>query len=1482
MAQKQEKKPKKGPGSSGRGSGDSWGQGWETREEEDPCARAFGLFRDAWIRGEAPDPEVFCAGHPECGPELLERIQDFLFVARRSTADAGGTQVAEGSKPLPPPPSVEPTLPETIGPYKVLRLLGEGGMGAVYLVEQTEPVRRRAALKLIRKGMDSRGILKRFEAERQALVMMSHPNIARVLDAGGSASGQPYFVMEYIDGPSISEYCRSRRLGIPERIRLFMKVLEGVRHAHQRGVIHRDLKPGNILVEEIDGEPVPKIIDFGLARAVGESLVEGSFHTLAGQVIGTPEYMSPEQAGYLDQDVDLRTDIYSLGIVLYELLTGAHPFGGPELRKASLLQIQKIIFESEPPKPSSLVARQWKDRLPLCGLDAISLSRRLKGDLDWILLKALEKDRERRYQTAGEFLEDLRRHLDHEPVLAGPPSIAYKTKKFLRKHGLALAAVTAVVLTIVGALFFSLQEARARSREARARVKEVQARVRQEREFSRRLKAVLARARATADSLLSMAVVKQKQGENSPELLWKEDFESYPFGPFDLSPSSKSRWRSGGGNDKIRISTPPWLAKGSGKWLELEGELDHPDGAVVSTLLDPENGSYLPDFWVEFKIVPYSGETERKNPMRGSLSLQSSPDWRGENVALFQVMGDWRVNFGTEKFLEKKFPRDPNFIHHVRIHYQRVSPDRVWLTYFIDAEKVRNRQNQARSWTVAREARTFENRLVWLSLSSGDGKTWFDDIQVYRTPRARPWRRCPFPPYHEYMLTPRPVTRSGAEAWARRWGGTLAAAGSEDIRNWFSRAFGQADLWVAGRGEGGLFPYLAGTCLFANKPEEVPDVRMKKGDSLLPALLEFSKHPPVASAIKTGPGCAGLRRRVPRLFAAAPPVAGRALDLILEGGLTGDRAFLLVGTEEGDFNLSALGFEGCRLRTRPEMILSMERCRWNPVSWNLFRPIPGNPALFGWTFYLQAVLESEGVGKGPIALSNGLRIRVGIEPPRGSLAWAVEAGMSSTPQKKPRIQDLAALPGGGVLLAGDFFGDLVFPGPMESWSYPGEWPTLEGRGDWDCFLAKADPYGRVRWAKTFGGEGLDQVGGLGLFPGGKTGLLVGVFHGAVPYGGGSRVESLRCAQGKTGIFAAFFGTGDGEVQKASEIGEGDFIEDVRLSLPAGAGERRFYVSGIFRGTLRLGEKKSEKSLHVAKGKTGLFLACFGLNGDLAWAVKAVESGGALLSGGVCATSEGAAAVAGSFKGDLEAGNGYGTKIRYKSSRFNGYDYWDMFVARFRRGGKMEWCRHVAGKTDNFARDLACASDGTLFLTGGIHHAVHFWEKSKDKLEIGAGGGINTFLACIKSDGRALWGVRGTAKGGTGQGRRIAVYEEGGRIRGIYLVGFFDYFTTFRDIPYRVNSPLPGNKRQPYSAPLVPTGKGDRKDAFVACFFPNGNTAWVTQAGGIGDDEGLCLCLGRDGSPLVGGTFMGPATFGLGEPNQTVLVQGTLFLAKFRK
>jgi serine/threonine protein kinase/tetratricopeptide (TPR) repeat protein len=340
-----------------------------------------------------------------------------------------------------------------IGNYKLLREIGEGGFGTVYHAEQLRPVRRDVALKIIKLGMDTKQVIARFDAERQALAMMDHPNIAKVFDAGSTEAGRPFFVMELVKGVPITEYCDTNRLTIRERLDLFVAACRAVQHAHQKGIIHRDIKPSNVMVTLLDGRPAPKVIDFGIAKATNSRLTEQTLLTEQRQLVGTPQYMSPEQADAGALDIDTRTDIYSLGVLLYELLTGVTPFDRERLQSASYFEIQRMIREEEPPRPSV--------RLSALGLSAeeISLRRReltphltraLRGDLDWIVMKALEKDRARRYETANALAVDIIHHLHDEPVEASPPGTIYRLNKLIRRHRGPVAAAAVIALLLVG------------------------------------------------------------------------------------------------------------------------------------------------------------------------------------------------------------------------------------------------------------------------------------------------------------------------------------------------------------------------------------------------------------------------------------------------------------------------------------------------------------------------------------------------------------------------------------------------------------------------------------------------------------------------------------------------------------------------------------------------------------------------------------------------------------------------------------------------------------------------------------------------------------------------------------------------------------------------------------------------------------------------------------------------------------------------
>jgi len=427
----------------------------QNREE-----RLFGLAltkpvaaRAAWLDRECADD-----------PALRQRL-DALLAAHDEPDELSpkGAPAAVATIKLELADLPDEAVGTTIGRYKLMERLGEGGCGVVYVAEQTQPVRRRVALKVIKLGMDTKSVVARFEAERQALAMMDHPNIAKVLDAGTTEVGRPYFVMELVRGIRITDYCDQNQLSTKERLDLFIKICQAIQHAHQKGIIHRDIKPSNILVTLHDGVPVPKVIDFGIAKATEGRLTENTVYTQLHQFIGTPAYMSPEQAEMSGLDIDTRSDIYSLGVLLYELLAGSTPFDANELMSGGIDAMRKTIREQEPPSPSTRFATLKGEELTTTAkrrsTDKSKLMHQLQGDLDWIVMKCLEKDRTRRYDTANGLAMDLKRHLNSEPIVARPPSTAYRFQKLVRRNKLAFAATGAIAVVLLLGITVSTSQA---------------------------------------------------------------------------------------------------------------------------------------------------------------------------------------------------------------------------------------------------------------------------------------------------------------------------------------------------------------------------------------------------------------------------------------------------------------------------------------------------------------------------------------------------------------------------------------------------------------------------------------------------------------------------------------------------------------------------------------------------------------------------------------------------------------------------------------------------------------------------------------------------------------------------------------------------------------------------------------------------------------------------------------------------------------
>ncbi len=398
---------------------------------------------------------------PECGGELPPGLPEGSCPNCLLKLGLGGIPPASTNSGVAPAPGEQ--AGHRIGRYQLVEPIGEGGFGTVWLAEQLEPVQRPVALKIIKLGMDTREVVARFEAERQALALMDHPNIARVFDGGATESGRPYFVMELVKGQRITDFCDAKQLSTEGRLRLFIEVCQAVQHAHQKGVIHRDLKPSNVLVAEQDGRAVPKVIDFGIAKATEAELTGKTLFTRFNQLIGTPAYMSPEQAGWGGLDVDTRSDVYSLGVLLYELLTGRPPFSNEQLAKAGFDQVLRIIREQDPPKPSTQISTlSQADQITVAQHRAAAparLNRLVRGELDWIVMKCLEKDRVRRYETANGLARDLERYLNNEPVVAAALSLGYQLQKFASKHRAALVTAAAFVLLLIAGVIVSTWQA---------------------------------------------------------------------------------------------------------------------------------------------------------------------------------------------------------------------------------------------------------------------------------------------------------------------------------------------------------------------------------------------------------------------------------------------------------------------------------------------------------------------------------------------------------------------------------------------------------------------------------------------------------------------------------------------------------------------------------------------------------------------------------------------------------------------------------------------------------------------------------------------------------------------------------------------------------------------------------------------------------------------------------------------------------------
>ena len=429
---------------------------------------ADSLFFEARDMADPDERAAFLEKACEHSPELRSRVQRLLADERQAESffASENTESNEYEETLiddAPAAVATEQVGERIGRYKLLQQIGEGGFGTVWMAEQTEPVTRKVALKIIKQGMDTKEVIARFEAERQALAMMDHPNIAKVLDAGATDTGRPFFVMELVNGMAVTKFCNEQGLNTRQRLELFGEICSAVNHAHQKGIIHRDIKPSNVMVTLHGEKPVPKVIDFGIAKATEVKLTEKTLFTRFNQLIGTPAYMSPEQVGLSGLDIDTRSDIYSLGILLYEILAGSPPFDQKTLLSAGWDEMRRIIREVDPPKPSlrlSTVVEEESDKiLSSHGTPPQKLGRILRGELDWIVMKAIEKDRGRRYETANAFADDIRRYLDNEPVHAAAPGAGYRLRKFARRNKATISVVALIAVILMTATGVSARQA---------------------------------------------------------------------------------------------------------------------------------------------------------------------------------------------------------------------------------------------------------------------------------------------------------------------------------------------------------------------------------------------------------------------------------------------------------------------------------------------------------------------------------------------------------------------------------------------------------------------------------------------------------------------------------------------------------------------------------------------------------------------------------------------------------------------------------------------------------------------------------------------------------------------------------------------------------------------------------------------------------------------------------------------------------------
>jgi len=1449
--------------------------------EEAYIERAVSDYARAWEDGRAPPLEEFCARHPpRIREELKSRLEAFVLAAE-GLRDLGGLLRADKG----------PRDPERIGPYRILEVLGRGGMGTVYLVEQESPVRRKAALKLVNPGMDSRSVLRRFEAERQALAIMEHDGIAKVFDAGTDEHGHPYFVMEYVPGVPIDRYCRETQLDLTERVRLFLDVLAAVHHAHQKGIIHRDLKPSNILVVEVDGRPRPKVIDFGLARSLAGGPTRATLLTQPGAFVGTPEYVAPEQVTGPSAGVDVRADVYSLGAILYELLTGELPLPVGKLRGQGFSAWERAILEEECEPPSRRVlAGKGKDG------PARALAAKLRGDLDWITMRALEKDRVRRYQSVEAFAEDLRRHLRCEPVTAGPPSGLYRLRKLVRKHRRIFASAVAVVLALALGLAAALNE----YRKARAALVLAAEKARESKQtldylelYLKTLSSRFSREQTDLSALLA------------PGSGWREDFESYPPGSF---PPKNSLWVIGTDNRDARIVESG--DKDRGKVLELRGRRGEYESTSVCHPLSPGNLAYVPEFTLHFFFRTVQIEALEIRP---HVLLIDSPNWRTSHGSqkLFYLLAHGKVAVSDFPAKSPLSTAPPGVWHSWFLHYRRLDPGHVELEAFLNGRRILRKVRAA-------APKGLEEEFLWLSFVSGDRWIQLDSIEVQVPDPARPWVREPRSG-RWYGRTPRPMRWDEAKTWAEAAGGRLAVLPDRWRSDWLRATFGDFPFWIGLERTNGGWCWLDGRPFH---PDESPDwlpytplpppSRSSTGAETVPGkgpfapwgwsparskpllgLVEFepTRVPVRGAALRWDSGCLSDPDRELRVL--SPPVLGKDLRLRLPRTASGLPPLLAVGPRRtaGRSPFPPGGpalAPNCPLVPAPDLLLPPETTGAGFFEWRI--PLRRDRYAMGERFFIQALVPAS--PKDSYETSSSFLVRVGTPPLGGDLRWLRSIGGGPLPPgttPSPRYAKVLALPGGEILLAGRFRGAAAFGRKFPVFE---EQKVLSAPGDdEEAFVARFDAAGRFLWAKAFGGPGDQACTDLTLGPGGGL-YLTGRYRQALIAGGPGGRTSLE-NRGGWDIFLARFDprqTEEGSSWRNPPTltwiqGLGGPLDE---SEPALAGsEDRLFLAGGFRSRLTPTDSTGDSTGAglVSKGGLDLFLTRFDGQGRRLWWLRGggpaddlVRDLGVSKTGGLFACGEFRERATFPSRDGKVLVRRASPKPKDSKHRFLERAYEDPFIASWDEAGRLLWLRQPTTPGPAAALCLAPAPDGGLFVGGTLKWDTRLG-RGKHKRFLSSRGWKDGFVARYEKNGSLIWAT-GFNSTFSGEACLALAPQNNG---GVYVCGAFQTKMSIR----------PGCKKVPVTESpqslCIQTPGGT--DLFVCLLSKEGHPIWLRCAGfrmpekpsaSSVMDVASSIALLPEGYPVVTGYATGPALFGKGEPGQAIMLLSGTYLATFEK